>query len=139
RVRPVLHLESRLARLALRIIDDVVRLPLGDLDDLGLRCLPAPLLRRPLGDPLAPPLGLGKHLLTLLDDPAGLFDLLGDGRPHLIEDLVDLLAVEANLVGERYGLRVGHEVVEPVDEHEYVHGWESLKVYSEGETGAPGR
>jgi len=31
-----------------------------------------------------------------------------------------------------------HEVVESVDEHEYVHKAGSLEVYSEGDTGAPG-
>ena len=80
------------------------------------------LLARLLDDPVALPLRLREHLLALLHDPAGLLDLLGDGRPHLVEDLVDLLAIEADLVGERHGLRVVHEVVEPVDEHEYVHG-----------------
>ncbi len=36
-VGPVLHLEPRLARLPAGVVDDVLRLPLGDLDDLGLR------------------------------------------------------------------------------------------------------
>src|SRR5207302_9023090 len=53
--------------------------------------------------------------------PAGLLDLLGDRRPHLVEDVVDLLAVDPDLVGQRHGLRVVHEVVELVDENEYVH------------------
>ena len=110
--------------MPLRVVDDVLGLPLGELDDLGLRRLAHRLLARLLDDPVALPLRLGEHLLPLLDDPAGLLDLLGDRRPHLVEDLVDLLAVEANLVGERHGLRVVHEVVELVDEHEYVHGSE---------------
>src|SRR6266571_3866398 len=63
-----------------------------------------------------------EHLLALLDDPARLLDLLRDGRAHLVEDVVDLLAVDADLVGERDGLRVVHEVVELVDENEDVHG-----------------
>jgi hypothetical protein len=33
--------------------------------------------------------------------------------PDLVEDLVDLLAVDAHLVGQRSGLRVVHQVVEP--------------------------
>src|SRR5205085_10990751 len=35
-IGPVLHLEPRLARLATGFVDDVLRLVLGDLDDLGL-------------------------------------------------------------------------------------------------------
>src|SRR5688500_10968780 len=38
-VRPVLHLEPRLACLAARVVHDLLRLALGELDDLGLRCL----------------------------------------------------------------------------------------------------
>src|SRR6266480_5689546 len=36
---------------------------------------------------------------------------------------VDLLAVDANLVGQRDGLRVVHEVVQLVDQDEYIHGF----------------
>src|SRR5207253_8878293 len=79
------------------------------------------LLARLAQDPVALPLRLGEHLLPLFDDPAGLLDLLGDRRPHLVEDVVDLLAVDPDLVGQRHGLRVVHEVVELVDENEYVH------------------
>ena len=97
------------------------------------------LLARLADDPVALALGLGEHLLALLDDPARLLDLLGDRRAHLVEDVVDLLAVDAHLVGQRDGLRVVHEVVELVDENEYVHGSE-VSVYSwRAETGAPGR
>jgi hypothetical protein len=46
-----------------------------------------------------------------------LLDLLGDRGAHLVEDLVDLLAVDANLVGQRNGLRVVDQVVELVDEN----------------------
>ena len=80
-------------------------------------------------------LRLGEHLLALLDDPARLLDLLGDRRAHLVEDVVDLLAVDAHLVGERHGLRVVHEVVELVDEYENVHG---VAVYSRGVLGRAG-
>src|SRR5919106_3898799 len=125
-VGPVLHLEPRLARLPLRIVDDVVGLALREPDDLGLGRLANRLLAGLLDDPVALPLRLGEHLLPLLDDPAGLLDLFGNGGPHLVEDLVDLLAVEANLIGQWDGLRVVHEVVELVDEHEYVHGRKSV-------------
>src|SRR5215212_1309410 len=121
RVGPVLHLEPRLARLAAGVVDDVAGLALGQLDDLGLRRLAHGLLARLAQDPVALPLRLGQHLLALLDDPARLLDLLGDGRAHLVEDVVDLLAVDPNLVGERHGLRVVHEVVELVDEYEDIH------------------
>src|SRR6476469_3239024 len=65
-----------------------------------------------------------------------LLDLLGDSRAHLVEDVVDLLAVDAHLVGERHGLRLVHEVVELVDQYQYFH---ELPVYSWSDTGAPTR
>ncbi len=55
------------------------------------------LLAGLLEDALGLPLGLGQHLLALLDDPARLLDLLGDGRAHLVEEVVDLLAVDPHL------------------------------------------
>ena len=109
-----------------RLVDDVVGLPLGELDDLRLRRLADRLLAGLLDDPVALALRLGEHLLALLHDPARLLDLLRDGRAHLVEDLVDLLAVEAHLVGQRHRLGVVHEVVELVDENEHVHWAESL-------------
>src|SRR4051794_60691 len=120
-VGPILHLEPRLARLAPRLVDDLLRLPLRQLDDLRLRGLTDGLLARLLEQPVLLALRLGEHLLALLDDPARLLDLLGDRRAHLVEDVVDLLAVDPHLVGEGDGLRVVHEVVELVDENEYVH------------------
>ena len=97
----------------------------------GLRRLANGLLARLAEEPVALALRLGQHLLALLDDPARLLDLFGDGRPHLVEDVVDLLAVDAHLVGEGDGLRVVHEVVELVDEYEYVHGDLSLLLGAE--------
>src|SRR5204862_5755717 len=121
----VLHLEPRLACLAARLLDDLLRLSLGELDDLGLRRLADGLLPRLAEDAVAFPLRLGQHLLPLLDDPAGLLDLLRDRGAHLVEDVVDLLAVDPHLVGERHRLRVVDEIVELVDEYEYVHIGES--------------
>src|SRR5262249_52239722 len=120
-VGPALHLEARLARLARGLVDDLLRLALGELDDLRLRRLANSLLARLAEDPVAFPLRLGEHLLPLLDDPAGLLDLLRDRRAHLVEDVVDLLAIDADLVRQRDSLRVVDEVVELVDENEYVH------------------
>src|SRR6266550_2803094 len=88
-----------------------------------LRRLPHGLLAGLAENPVTLALRLGQHLLALLDDPAGLLDLLGDRRPHLVEDVVDLLAVDADLVGQRDGLRVVHEVVQLVDQDEYIHGF----------------
>src|SRR5215469_3527395 len=105
-VGPVLHLEAGLARGATGLVDDLLRLALGELDDLGLARLADGLLARLLEEPVLLALGLGEHLLALLDDPAGLLDLLGDRRAHLVEDVVDLLAVDPDLIGERHGLRV---------------------------------
>src|SRR3954452_10833469 len=129
RVGPVLHLEPRLPRLPARVVDDVLRLSLGDLDDLGLRRLTHGLLTSLAQQAIRLALRLSEHLLTLLDDPAGLLDLLGNRRPHLVEDVVDLLAVDPNLVGQRHGLRVVNEVVELVDEYEYVHWLLFLRIF----------
>src|SRR5439155_3437870 len=137
-VRPVLHLEPRLSRLAPGLVDDLLCLALGELDDLRLRGLSNRLLARLAQDPVALPLRLGEHLLPLLDDPAGLLDLLGDRRPHLVEDVVDLLAVDPDLVGQRHGLRVVHEVVELVDENEYVHWLPSVRTIRSDSPEFPG-
>src|SRR5205809_159581 len=117
------------------VLDDVLRGALGLLDDLLLGDQLRLAVARLGDDALGLALGLGQHLLALLDDPAGLLDLLGNRRPHLVEDVVDLLAVDAHLVGEGHGLRVVHEVVELVDQYEDVH--DSFPVYSCGLTGAP--
>jgi hypothetical protein len=117
RVGPVLHLEPGFPRLPPRLLEDVLRLPLGELHDLGLRRLAGRLLARLAEKSVAFALRLGEHLLALLDDPPRLLDLLRDRRAHLVEDLVDLLAVDADLVGQGHGLRVVHEVVELVDQH----------------------
>src|SRR4029077_17870715 len=74
-------------------------------------------------------------LLPLLHDPARLLDLFRNGRAHLVEDVVDLLAVDPHLVGERHGLRLVNEVVELVYEYEDVH---ERAVYSWGFSGVPG-
>src|ERR1700704_5228291 len=66
-------------------------------------------------------LGLGEHLLALLDDPASLLDLLRDRGAHLVEDVVDLLLVDAYLVRERNRLGVVNEIVQLVDEYQDVH------------------
>src|SRR6478735_6184725 len=134
-VGPVLHLEARLPRGAPGLVDDLLRLALGQPHDLGLGCLAHGLLARLLQEPVLLALGLGEHLLPLLHDPARLLDLLGDGRAHLVEDVVDLLAVDPHLVGERHGLRLVHEVVELVYEYEDVHDG---AVYSWGFSGVPG-
>src|SRR5437879_2997062 len=139
RVGPILHLEPRLAGLAASVVDDLTGLALGELDDLGLRRLANGLLAGLAENPVALALGLGQHLLAFLDDPARLLDLLGDRRPHLVEDVVDLLAVDANLVGQRNGLRVVHEVVQLVDQNQYVHTSLSLLLRARGSTATPFR
>ena len=39
RVRPILHLQPRFTGLAAGVLDDLLGLSLGELDDLRLRCL----------------------------------------------------------------------------------------------------
>src|SRR5579859_543812 len=134
-VGPVLHLELRLAGLASGIVDDLLRLALGQLDDLGLRGLANRLLPSLAEHPVTLAFGLGQHLLPLLDDPAGLLDLVRDRGAHLVEDLVDLVPVDTHLVRERDGLGVVHQVVELVDEYEYVHS-ASLLTWADGSAGS---
>ena len=85
---------------------------------------------------------------------SGSFRIVTSSRlSRLVEDVVDLLAVDPHLVGERHRLRVVHEIVELVDQYEDVHGWDGTRdtgsrgvddprwrrLYSCGLSGAPGR
>src|SRR5581483_10049866 len=136
-VGPVLHLEPHLARLPAGLVDDLLRLTLRELDDLRLRRLAHRLLTRLAEQTILLALGLAEHLLSFLDDPPRLLDLLGDRRAHLVEDVVDLLTVDANLIREGHGLGVVHQVVELVDQHQYVHT--ALEYYSRSDSGVPPR
>src|SRR5262249_28292316 len=69
RISPILHLQLGLPRLPASILDDLLGLPFGQLDDLGLRSLSHGLLARLPEDAVALALGLGQHFLALLDDP----------------------------------------------------------------------
>jgi hypothetical protein len=73
-------------------------------------------------DPLTLALGLGQHLLALLDDPARQLDLLGDRRAHLVEDVVELLPVDTHVVCQRHRPGAVNELVELVNQYEDVHG-----------------
>src|ERR687893_205031 len=117
----VLRPEPDLALARAGVLDDVLGLALGLLDDLLVGDQLGLLLTRLLDDALGLALGLGEHLLALLDDPASLLDLLGDRGPHLVEDVVDLLLVDANLIRQRDRLGVVNLVVELVDQDEDIH------------------
>src|SRR4051794_36553445 len=80
----VLGAEADLPLAGPGVLDDVLGRALGLARDLLLRNELLLALARLLHDALGLPLGLGEHLLPLLDDPPGLFDLLGDRGPHLI-------------------------------------------------------
>src|SRR4051794_29749556 len=103
------------------VLDDLVGGALGLLGDLLVGDQAGLLLAGLADDPLRLAFGLGQHLLALLDDPPRLLDLLGDRRPHLVEEVVDLLAVHANLI--RQGNRTGvvNYVIELVYEDQDVH------------------
>src|SRR3954470_4960340 len=88
-VRVVLRAEADLALASACVLDDVLGGALGLLGDLLIGHEVRLALERLLDDPLGIALGLRQHLLALLDDPAGLLDLLGDRRPHLVEDVED--------------------------------------------------
>src|SRR5580692_3442889 len=120
-IRVVLGAEPDLTLACTSVLDDVLGGSLGLLGDLLVtdQCLLA--LARVLDDPLGLLLGLREHLLALLDDPARLLNLLGDRRAHLVEDVVDLLLVDAHLVGQGHRLGVVHQVVELVYEYEDIH------------------
>src|SRR5450759_3769656 len=66
-VGPIFHLEPGLARLAAGLLDDLGGLVLGQLDDLGLPRLYDRLLARLTGDASRLAVGLGEHVLALLD------------------------------------------------------------------------
>src|SRR6202012_5916360 len=57
----------------------------------------------------------------LLDDPPRLLDLLRDRGTHLVEEVVDLLAVDAHLIGQRDRAGVVDNVIEFVYEDQDVH------------------
>src|SRR4051794_21358756 len=118
----VLGAKADLALPGASVLDDVLGGALGLLGHLFLADQLVLALARLLDDALGLALGFGQHLLALLDDPARLLDLLRDRRAHLVEDVVDLLFVHANLVRERHGLRVVDEIVQLVDEDQDVHG-----------------
>src|SRR3954464_12252189 len=118
----VLGAQADLALAGAGVLDDVLGGALGLLGDLLLGDQLRLALARLLDDPLGLALGLRQHLLALLDDPAGLLDLLGDRGPHLVEDVVDLFLVHAHLVRQRDLLGVVDEVVQLVDQYQDVHG-----------------
>src|SRR4051794_14124705 len=120
-VRVVLGAEADLALAGAGVLDDVLGGALGLLRDLLVRDELGLAVAGLLDDALGLALRLGEHLLALLDDPARLLDLLGDRGAHLIEEVVDLLTVDAHLIGERHGPRVVDQVVELVYENQNVH------------------
>src|SRR4051794_28536321 len=97
----ILGTEADLPLPGAGILDDLVGSPLSLLGDLLVGDQPGLLLARFAHDSLCLALRFGEHLLALLDDPARLLDLLGDRRAHLIEEVVDLLAIDTNLVRKR--------------------------------------
>src|SRR6478752_3315709 len=68
----VLGAQPRLPLTRARLLHQLVGLALGQLHDLLLRGLALGLLARFGDQPLGLSLGLGQHLLALLDDPARL-------------------------------------------------------------------
>src|SRR3954466_11722295 len=93
----VLGAEADRALAGAGVLDDVLGGALGLLGDLFLADELVLALARLLDDALGLARGLGGHLLALLDDPAPLLDLLRDRGSHLVEDVVDLILVDANL------------------------------------------
>src|SRR3954467_690818 len=117
----VLGAEADFTLAGAGVLDDLVGGALGLLGDLLVGDQTGLLLARLADDPLRLAFGLGQHLLALLDDPARLLDLLGDRGTHLIEEVVDLLAVHTHLIRQRDGTGVGDDVVQLVNEDQYVH------------------
>ena len=110
----VLGAEADFALAGAGVLDDLVGGALGLLGDLLVGDQAGLLLAGLADDALGLALGLGEHLLTLLDDPARLLDLLGNRRPHLVQEVVDLLAVHANLIREGHGSGVVDDIVQLV-------------------------
>ena len=110
----VLGAKPDLALARARVLDDLVGGALGLLGHLFVGDQTGLLLTGLAHDPLGLAFGLGEHLLALLDDPARLLDLLGDRRPHLVEEVVDLLPIHTHLVRQGDGPRVVDHVIELV-------------------------
>src|SRR3954466_15429293 len=100
-VRVVLGAEADLTFRLARVLDDLLGSALGLLVDLLVGDQAGLLIASLLDDALGFALGLREHLLALLDDPARLLDLLRDRGTHLIEEVIDLLAIDPHLVGQR--------------------------------------
>src|SRR4051812_14723317 len=126
----VLRAEPDLALARPGVLDDVLRRALGLAGDLLLGDELLLALARLLDDALRLAFGLGEHLLTFLDDPASLLDLLRDRGAHLVEDVVDLLLVDAHGIRQRHRLGVVDEVVQLVDQYEDVHGAPKIRYRS---------
>src|SRR4051794_26943879 len=117
----VLGAEADFALAGAGVLDDLVGGALGLLGDLLVGDQAGLLLAGLADDPLRLAFGLGQHLLALLDDPARLLDLLGDRGAHLVEEVVDLLAVHTHLIRQGDGSGVVDDVVQLVYENENVH------------------
>src|SRR5690242_11242386 len=117
----VLGAEADFALAGTGVLDDLVGGALGLLGDLLVGDQAGLLLAGLADNPLRLAFGLGKHLLALLDDPPRLLDLLRDRRPHLVEEVVDLLAIDAHLIRQGDGTGVVDDIVQLVYENQNVH------------------
>jgi hypothetical protein len=117
----ILGAEPDLTFAGAGVLDDVLGGALSLLGDLLLGDQPLLSLAGLLDDALGLALGLRQHIQAFLDDPPRLLDLLGDRRPHLVQDVVDLLLVHAHLIGQRDRLGVVDKIVKFVNQYEDIH------------------
>jgi hypothetical protein len=99
--------------------DILAALP-GFLDDAMLGNQGIGAIACDLDDPGALILGFADDPLALLDDPLGLLDLIRHGHPELIDKRQELLFLHHHAPAEGNTFADAHQLLEPVDQVEYV-------------------
>ena len=65
---------------------------------------------------------VGEHLVAVLGQPPGGFDLIGNGHSNLIEDVQDLLLVDQRARRQRQARAAAEHLLELIEQVQDVHG-----------------
>src|ERR671915_995238 len=118
----VLGAEAYLALAAAGVLHDLRAPLLGPLEDLLFRSDFLGLILGAANDTVALAAGFVEHRLALLDDPAGLLELLRYCLAHLVYDVEGGIPVDHRRVAETgKAPRVLDQFFQPVYEYQYVH------------------
>ena len=112
-VEEVLGLEAQPARIVVGGLHDVAGTLLGRPDDLGALHHPFGLATCRFEQFVGFAAGLGDELLAFLQHPAGLAQLVGQPGEGLLEQLDDLVAIDARRRRQRHRRRRGDDVDGP--------------------------